>query len=85
MNVTEETMRSAELTARAGLEPELAVRLGREKGDVLREFGLTIETAALIPAGGEGAFESLSSGAGAGDAAWCVCFSPEVAVPGFRA
>src|ERR1041385_172576 len=64
VDTVEEDLRFAELTARSGLEPELAQRYETSPALVLAEFGLSVPAAA--PAGATVVIEDLSrSAAGA--------------------
>lgn len=49
MRTEESTLRFAELSARTGLEPELALRLEADPKAVFAEFGLPASAAAWVP------------------------------------
>lgn len=97
MNVAEEIMRFAELAARTGLEPDLARRFESDPAAVLREFGLPAGEAGApavlvaanstgagtaAAAGGDRVVESLGAVGTDSPAGWCVCWAPELPVPG---
>lgn len=82
MNVAEEIFRFAELAARTCLEPDLARRFDADPQSVLREFGLSAAEAQRATAEVR-AVESLSgAGADPAGARWCVCWAPELPLPG---